>query len=212
MALTRYVGLVDLGVATVVFVTVFLPPRQMYASAAHKGTDEEQFGLALAEARTMAHPEDGTATDDFARRLGAAGFKDWAIESAVHLSDRAKGSPSRWRALLAASVAYVDHLDVVPALDYANRALAACELQQQSCPSWEEVRMKLYEQHLDAGVKSGIDPHKNPRGFRKAGENALRSIHIGDRHDTEQGRNGSASTGPEGSGGGSGASAGGTHD
>lgn len=185
----RFVGLVDLGVATIVLVTIALPAREMYASAAQKGTEAERFSLSLAEARTMAHPDDGAAIGDLARRLGAAGFKDWAIEAALLGSERAKPSPSRWRALLATSVAFVDRLDVVPALDYANRALSACEGQQVSCPSWERVRMELYQQHLDAGVKSGIDPRRGPaaaKAFRHAGESALRQIHLGGR-DVERG-------------------------
>jgi hypothetical protein len=184
MQLHRFVGLIDLGIATVVLVTVLLPAREMYASAAQKGTEPEQFALALAEARTMAHPDDGAAIDELSRRLGAADFKDWAIEAAVHGGERAKQSPTRWRALLATSVAFVDRLDVVPALDYANRALSACEDQQPACPSWEQVRMKLYQQHLDAGVASGIDPRRGPeaaKAFRRAGEGALRQIHLGGR-------------------------------
>ena len=148
------------------------------------GTDAEQFALALAEARTMAHPDDGAAIDDLTRRLGEAGEKDWAIEVAVRGSERARQSPTRWRALLAASVAFVDRLDVVPALDYANRALSACDDHPEACPSWEQIRMKLYQQHLDAGVKSGIDPRRGPaaaQAFRHAGEGALRQIHLGGR-------------------------------
>jgi hypothetical protein len=179
MKLPRFVGLIDLGVATVVLVTIVLPAREMYASAAQKGSDADRFGLALAEARTIQHPDDGAAVDEVARRLGLAGFKDWAIEVGLHGSERAKQSPTRWRALLSTSVAYVDRLDVVPGLDYANRALSECESHQQTCPSWEQIRMKLYQQHLDAGVKSGIDPRRDAKGFRRAGENALRSIRIG---------------------------------
>jgi hypothetical protein len=178
MQLPRFVGLVDLGIATVVLVTVVLPPREMYACAAHKGDEAEHFSMALAEARTIAHPDDGAATGDLARRLGAVGFKDWAIEAAVHGAERAKASPSAWRALLAASVAYVDKIDVLPALDYANRALTACHEAQDACPSWEEIRMSLYQQHLDAGVQSGIDPRHDPKGFRAAGESGLRSIRL----------------------------------
>src|SRR5215510_7575084 len=89
MRLSQFVGFIDLGVATVVLVTLILPAREMYASSAHAGTDAEQFGLALAEARTMAHPDDGAAIDDLSRRLGLVGEKDWAIEVAVHGSDRA---------------------------------------------------------------------------------------------------------------------------
>jgi len=39
--------------------------------------------------------------------------------------------------------------------------------------------MRLYQQHLDAGVKSGIDPKVDPQGFRRAGEAGLRHIRIG---------------------------------
>jgi hypothetical protein len=189
MRLSRYVGIIDLGVATVVLVTLVLPAREMYASAVGAGSDAAQFALALAEARTMARTDDGAAVDDLSRRLGAAGEKDWAIEIAVRGSERAQRSPTRWRALLAASVALVDRLDVVPALDYTNRALSACDDHPEACPSWEQVRMKLYQEHLDAGVKSGIDPHRGPaaaQAFRRAGESALRRIYLGG-HGVERG-------------------------
>jgi hypothetical protein len=181
MAVSRFVSLVDFGVLAVVAVAIFLPPREMYAQHAIKGDD---FGVALAEARTIASPGDGKAIEDLTRKLGEADVKDWAIESAVRLSDRAKDSPTRWRALIAASGAYVEKLDVVAALDYANRALAACEATRErgdadGCPSWEEIRMRLYQQHLDAGVKSGIDPRLDTQGFRAAGESALRHIRLG---------------------------------
>lgn len=200
MKLPRIFGLVDLAILTVVIGIVVLPARRMYAQAAQKGDESAQFGLALAEARTIAHPEDGAAVGELARRLGESAFKDWAVEASVHGAERAKSSPSAWRALLAASVAYVDKIDVIPGLDYANRALAACHMSTDACPSWEEIRMKLYQQHLDAGVKSGIDPRKNPKGFRAAGEAGLRTIRItpGEKE---------SSTVPTGSGGGSAAPA-----
>jgi len=161
-----------------VIATVLIPARTMYAHSPMKDDEKLRFGLALAEARTIAQPTDGGAVSDLTRRLGDVAFKDWAIEAAVRGSERAKGSPSEWRALMAASTAYVDKLDVVPALDYANRALTACHESADACPSWEEIRMKLYQQHLDAGVKSGIDPRRDPKGFRAAGEAGLRSIRL----------------------------------
>lgn len=203
MRLSRHVDIIDLGVAIVVLIYLVLPQREMYASSAHTGTDTEQFAVALAEARTMAHPEDGAAIDDLSRRLGSEGAKDWAIEVAVRGSERAGQSPTRWRALLAASVAFVDRLDVVPGLDYANRALAACDEQRAVCPSWEQIRMKLYQQHLDAGVRSGIDPHRGPEAreaFRRAGESALRQIHLGGR-DAERGSSATAAPTPSSTGG-----------
>ena len=178
----RFVGIVDLGILTLIAVAIFLPARQMYARSAYKGEELDRFALALAEARTIASA-DGKNVDELSRRLGEAGMKDWAIEAALDGSERTKDSPTRWRALLAVSVAYVDRIDVVPALDYANRALAACETARESgdqnaCPSWEEVRMRLYHQHLDAGVKSGINPRLDPKGFREAGVNGVRHIRL----------------------------------
>jgi hypothetical protein len=202
MKLLRSAGIIDLGVAVLVVANLIFPAQEMYASTAQKGTETERSALALSEARTMARPDDGVAVDDLARRLGAAGFKDWAIEAAVRGAEHATQSPTLWRALLAASVAFVDRLDVVPALAYANRALSACEAQRAACPSWEQVRMSLYQQHLDAGVAAGIDPHRGPeaaKAFRRAGERALRTIHLGGR-DVERG----ATPAPAASGSGSG--------
>jgi hypothetical protein len=184
MPLSRFVGFVDLGVATVVLVTLVLPAREMYASAVDAGDEAERFGLALAEARTMAHPDDGAAIAELSRRLGAARENDWAIEVAVHGGERARQSPSRWRALLAASVAFVDRRDVVPGLDYANRALSSCDDHAAGCPSWERLRMSMYREALDAGVAAGIDPRRGPaaaEAFRRAGERAVRPIHVGGR-------------------------------
>ena len=178
MKLPRSIGLVDLAVITVLIVMVVLPPREMYASPAQKGDDAAQFALALSEARTIADPTDGNKLGDFSRRLGDANYKAWAIEASVDGAAHAKGSPTEWKALLAASVAYVDKLEVKAALDYATLALASCRALQGGCPSWEEVRMTLYQEHLDAGVKSGVDPKRDPKGFRAAGENAVRSIRL----------------------------------
>ncbi|TMQ15485.1 MAG: hypothetical protein E6J90_25395 [Deltaproteobacteria bacterium] len=198
MQFSRFVGIIDLGVATVVLVTLALPAREMYAGSAHGGSDAERFGLALAEARTIAHPQDGAAIDDLSRRLAAAGETDWAIETAVRGAARARQSPTRWRALLAASVALAGRNDAVPALDYAHRALAACKDHEAACPSWEKSRMTLYQDQLEAGVASGIDPRRDPEGFRMAGERALHRIHVGG-HDVERGAppSGPGSNGPD---------------
>ena len=95
MQLPRFLGLVDLAIATVVIGIVVIPARQMYAASAAKGDDAAQFALGVAEARTIAHPEDGAALADFTRRLGEAAFKDWAVEAAVHGAARARSSSTR---------------------------------------------------------------------------------------------------------------------
>ena len=83
-----------------------------------------------------------------------------------------------WRALLATSQAYGDRIDAAEAHAWAEQALAACRTSKASCPSWEELKIELYGKYLDAGVKSGIDPREDPRGFRKAADTALRAIDV----------------------------------
>jgi len=208
MRLLRAIGLFDVAMLIIIAIGALMPAREMYASPAVKGDEPTQFEIALAEARTIAHADDGLAVEDLSRRLGEAGMKDWAIEVASRASDRAKDSPTRWRALLATSVAYVDELDAQPALEYANMALAACDAArdkgtQAACPDADQVRMQLYQEHLDAGVKSGIDPRKGPAAvaaFRKAGESALRQIRLVPSRGETTG-SGSAASGSAGSAG-----------
>lgn len=182
MQLPRFVGFVDLGVLTVIAVLVILPPRRQYTSPVVKG---DGFELALAEARTMARPGDGAAVDELTHRLDDAQQKDWAIDFAVLASDRAKDSPTRWRALLAASTAFVDHVDldsVRHGLDYINLALNACEVAQDkdpaNCPPPDKLRMQLVQKSLKAGVDSNIDPAKDRLGFMKASERDMLEIHL----------------------------------
>jgi hypothetical protein len=182
MQLRRLIGIVDLGILTVIAVFVILPPRVQYTSPVAKG---DGWGLALAEARTMARPADGAAVEELTHKLDDSQQKDWAIDFAVLASDRAKDSPTRWRALLAASTAFVDHADldsVHHGLDYINQALSACEATREkapdNCPTPDQLRMQLVQKSLKAGVDSGIDPTKDRRGFMKASERDMLEIHL----------------------------------
>ena len=177
MQITRVLSLTDLVVLVVVAVALFLPPRPVTAAAVDRLDAETHLALAFAEARSRAHPDDGQAVYDLSRRLGEAGQLDWSVQVAAAAAERAAGSPTRWRAELATSVAHADRLEVNEALEWANRSLASCATAgETACPSWEQVRVELYQRHLDAGVKSGIDPRKDPRAFREAGEAALRRV------------------------------------
>lgn len=180
MKLPRFVGIVDLAVlvSLAVALPIWSSPPPMVARDAIKGTEAERFAVAHAEAQVIANPASGARVGELADRLGNAGLKDWAIEAAVGGARRAEASPDRWRALVAASVAYVERLDARPALEYIDLALASCEASRAACPSWEELRMSFYRQHLAAGVESGIDPRRDPAGFRKAGERGLRPVRL----------------------------------
>jgi hypothetical protein len=182
MKLPRFVGLVDLAVLVVVIAAILLPPRPMEASDAIKGSDAERFAVAYAEAQVIADPASGTRAGELADRLSDAGYRDWAIEVAVDGAERGKASPDRWRALRAASSAYVDRLDVHPALQHIDMALSWCEEHRDACPTWEQARMGFYRQHLKAGIDSGIDPRKDPVGFSNAGERGLRPVRLTPAH------------------------------
>ncbi len=190
MRFVRYVSLVDVITTVMVLFILLLPPRSMVAAWAAKGSETERYGLALSEARAIDDAKDGELIAELSRRLHQAKLSDWAVEAAARGSVSAKGSPSEWRALLATSVAYVERLEAAPALDYARKALAACAtarvVDERVCPAWEEVRMDLYARHLDAGVASGIDAKRDPAGFRRAGESALRPINIRDRNNAPE--------------------------
>jgi hypothetical protein len=181
------VNAVDLGVLTMVVGVVVLPAREMNADAAMKGSIDDRLALALAEAKTIAHPDDPRAVEDLAHRLGELALKDWAIEAAVDGANRTKTSPIYWRAALAASVAYIERLDPKPALVWATKAWTACEKAGDAvCPAWEKTRMEIYKDHLTAGVDAGVDPRRDPAGFRRAGEGKIRASRIGGGHDKEQ--------------------------
>ncbi len=187
MQVSRLVGLVDIGVLTILIAGVVLPPREMFADAATKGSADDRFALALTEARTINRPEDPWRVEKFAHELGEAGFKDWAVEAAIDGSERTEASPMHWRALVAVSVAYIERLEVKKALEWSIKAFKACEkVGELVCPSWEKTRMEIYRDHLQAGVDAGIDPRRNPKAFREVGQNKIRATRIGGGHDKDQ--------------------------
>ena len=193
-------SLLDVVVVIVAAVAIFLPPREMYALDAAKGTPADRAALALAEARVRAHPEDGAQAAELARLLTATGHRDWAVEAAAEASATASRE-TKWRALLATSVAYAERLEAGDALLWAQRALEACHAAAAACPTEEEVRMDIFVRHLDAGVRSGINPKRDPEGFRAASQGEIRSIYL---------KGGTPPSVPAGSGAGSAAGAGAT--
>lgn len=185
MELKRVASLVDLVVAAIVIFVIVLPPRAVKARRAAGGDDDARLALAFAEARTLALPGDAALVGDLARRLTEVGFHDWAVQESAAAATRLAESPGRWRALLATSIAHADRLEAKDALEYTNQALAACtQAGDAACPPIDQVRLELYQRHLDAGVKSGIDPRKDPDKFREAGAAALRSVRTGAGADT----------------------------
>lgn len=184
MRVRQLFGLVDIGVLVVVVFAATIPAREMFASPAVKGSEDAKFELALAEARTLATPLDGSRVDEFSHLLGDASQRDWSVQMAVEGTKRTKGAPEQWRAELAASTAYVDRLEAKQALAYARSALAACTAAGEvACPTFEATRMEIYKSHLEACMASGaVDTNgrvKDANRCREAGEGKIRTIRIG---------------------------------
>ncbi|HVV88312.1 MAG TPA: hypothetical protein VHE35_34960 [Kofleriaceae bacterium] len=178
MELKRVASIVDIVVAALVAFVIILPPRPVKAKLAAGGDDDARLALAFAQARVQAKPDDGALVADLAQRLGEVGQWDWAVEAAASGATRMGDAPGRWRAMLATAIAHADRLEAKEALDYTNRALEVCTKAGDAvCPPVDEVRLELYQKHLDAGVRSGIDPRTHPEEFREAGLKALRTVH-----------------------------------
>jgi hypothetical protein len=180
MKLRKFIGLTDFAVLVVALFAFALPPRQMLAAPTIKGSEHDQFALALAEARVMAAPTDGLRIDELTRRLSELGMKDWAVEIGLDAIARTKSQPDHWRSQLATSVAYIERLEAKDALAYADTALKSCTAAGSTvCPPPEKTRLELYREHIAAGVEKQIDPKKNPKAFREAGEERIRTIRLG---------------------------------
>jgi hypothetical protein len=178
MAARRWISIVDIVVAVVALVAIFLPARPLEGTSAAKGDDHARFALAAAEARTRVRPDDGAAVDELARRFVDAGELDFAVEAPAAASQAMRASPTRWRALYATAKSWGELREVKEASEWADRAWSACQDAGPACPPWEGVRVELYAKHLEAGLASGIDPKVDPDGFRKAGEKALHLVHL----------------------------------
>jgi hypothetical protein len=91
----------------------------------------------------------------------------------------AEKGPERWRAMVAVSAAHADRLEIGPAYEWADKALAACDEEGAVCADYERMRLELYVAALKAGFDSGIDPQKNAAGFADAVRKAAPLIRIG---------------------------------
>lgn len=184
MRIHRFLSLTDLVVTGVVLVALFLPKRPLYAVDAYKLDEVERAELRAAEARTQLRPDDGLAAAELADQLARAEVLDWAVEAADEGATRAAPT-SAWWAIRSAAYAYADRIDVQPAFERADAALEACRALRSNlteckdtdpCPCWAETTGQFYRDYLDAGLKSGIDPRRDPVKFRAAADQGVRSI------------------------------------
>lgn len=169
------VGILDLCAAIVVLAVILLPERSITVGHAYEPDPARVRDIALEQARLAVTPGDSEAADRLARLLTDVGQTDWAIQVAGSAAKHA-GAVS-WRALLAVSTAHAERIEVEGAHRFARLALEAClAAGPEQCPADERVRISLYFDQLDAGVKSGIDPRVDPASYQRAVLAAMRIV------------------------------------
>jgi hypothetical protein len=167
-------GIVDVSVAIVVVVVILLPPKSTSFGALPM-TPEQRQRIDALQAR-LAAGGGASLAEDLAEELVAARQSDWALRVAGAAS--VQGNPERWIALRAVSTTHAERIEIGPAFEYATLALQACEDAGAHCPPHDHVRLRLYHEQLDAGVRSGIDPRNDPEEFRKAVQGAIRVLNV----------------------------------
>lgn len=200
MKFPRWMSWFDVGAIVIMVTLPFMPGSVHYAEsgalAAFRGkadSAEVRWRVVMAQARRTL-PSSADQTVQLVGALTSASYGDWAVDEA-HRGVTAAQAQSRnaWREAFAVSEAYADRLEPLPALAWAQRAQLLCAaaaggsgepadqaeaglMQAGICPASWGPRLAEYIKAFEAGVASGIDPRRNPNGFRAAGEAALRVI------------------------------------
>jgi hypothetical protein len=174
------IGILDITAALIVLVVMVLPARSVTVQPVYGDDPELVREIELAQARLAVDADDGEAAYTLVRHLLEAGQTDWALRVAGNAT-RLDGQRGSWRALLAISAAHAHRVEIVDAARFARLALEACQATEHDCPSYEEVRLHLYNQQLEAGVRAierGVDPRHQPAEFREALQAGLRAVRL----------------------------------
>lgn len=173
------VSIVDVCVAAVVLVVVFLPerPPRVRAEYPAKAPTAE---IGKYQARLAVDPGDCAATQKLTEILVKLKESDWALRVAGE-GTRQTESPTLWRCFLALSSVHADRFEIVEAHAQALKAWDACDEPGADCPIDERVRLEMYLAELDAGLQAvhrGIDPRADPRRFREEVNSAIRPTRL----------------------------------
>ena len=169
------VGLLDITAAGVTLVAVLLPPPMRTVTASPPVSDALRSDVAAAQADLVLSPRSGANARRLADRLIDAKQTDGAIRVAAAAAST-EGITERWEPLLAVSEAHIERLEIKPALEWGQKALEACEAAGAACAVHERVRLETYTNALAAGVRSGIAPRIDPRGFDQAVKRSIPRI------------------------------------
>ncbi|HKA88155.1 MAG TPA: hypothetical protein VKE22_10830 [Haliangiales bacterium] len=171
------VGLLDIAAAGALAAALLLPAPTREIVPLFRNDTSLAAPLAEAQADALRAPHDGRAAARLADLLVRARETDWAIAAATTAAR--EPFPGRWRAMVAASAAFTDRIELAPAYAWADQALKACDEPGSDCAEMERTRLDMYVTALRAAVESGIDPAKNPKGFEDVVRKAVPLIRLG---------------------------------
>ncbi len=171
------VGLLDIAAAGALAAALLLPAPTREVVPLFRNDTSLVAPLQEAQADALRTPHDARAAARLADLLVRARETDWAV--AVATAAAREASPGRWRAMVAASAAFTDRLELAPAYAWADHALQACDEPGSDCAEMERGRLDMYVIALRAAVQSGIDPAKNPKAFEEVVRKAVPLIRLG---------------------------------
>jgi hypothetical protein len=172
------VGLLDIAAFGGLIVALVLPtPSRPVTDLYVRQKAPMQGAIAEAQADLARDPRDGKVAARLVDLLVQARQTDWALRAGAQAS--VERSADRWRVMAAVSAAHVDRLEIGPAYEWADKALAACAEVGEACADFERARLEIYVAALKAGFDSGIDPRTNRQGFVDAVKKASPLIRLG---------------------------------
>jgi hypothetical protein len=171
------IGFLDISAAIFFVIALVLPsPSRAVRPLYFKEQSALSTQIAEAQAAVGRDPKDGAAAARLTDLLVAAHQTDWAIRAGA-VGTAAK-SPTSWDAAASVSAAYMDRRDILPAYEWAAKALAECE-GSSACGDDDHVRLEMYTRALRSVRDSGIDVKKSAKGLDAAVERAVPLIRLG---------------------------------
>ena len=138
------IGPIDVAVAALVLVVMFLPERALQVSSAYPEVDTD--AIARAQARLAVAPGDGEAAEMLVDALLRTQHSDWAQLVAQQAASH-RDSKTRWRSLSALANTHLRRsnrlgaAELTHALTHAKAAVRECQSNESHCDRYDLARL-----------------------------------------------------------------------
>ena len=158
---------IDITVAIFVVIMMLLPAQIFHIKPLNEGLEAASERISMAQSRITLNPEHETAIEhieQFADLLGELGYPAWSIRVVAEAIQLSKVF-NDWHLYRALATAYAYQRDADLIMYWMTQAFTDC-VTSDSCKMHEQVRMSIYLQQIAAAIDSGLDPKRDPKGFR----------------------------------------------